>query len=233
MSNLPSNIFERYNLPLDYSIKLAQKKDDLDIFEYTHSISKKYIYGFLIVIYPVSILLMLPAGYSAWKVWHKSIVFESGIKLLSSPDLIGWLYIILQAAKFALLLLAICIFSYVLTFIGLKSYYQQIASSNDETIIPDHWIVKYREQVVGEIIFNQKISYSRLLCLSIHPRHRNFGLGSYLLWIALHDVDKPVYLLCRPKMQNFYRRIGFVSLTCQQIPMSLKLALWYKVMGFS
>ena len=230
MSNLNNRIFESHSLPSGYTVKRAEEEDILGIlkYEWFDNTALKLVWAFM---FPVHILIFLPGGYSAWKKLHRSIVFETGIEPLSNPDFAGWLYILFTASKFALLLFATnMFFIFVMFYCFYVYYYQSLADSNECNYIPNHWIVKHRNKIVGEVKLRENNAYLKLNSLSIHPRHRNRGIGSYLLWTAIKDIDKPVYLLCASGMQSFYRRFGFVSVSHRETPVALKPAFGYKVM---
>ena len=113
MSNFDQQEFKSYSLPPDYHIRLATKQDYWAIYK-CRLLSYEIVKYCLACIYFISVLLMMPACYSKWEILQKSIAFESGTLPPSSLNLSGWLYILFEASKFALLTSAIIIGTFFL-----------------------------------------------------------------------------------------------------------------------
>lgn len=47
--------------------------------------------------------------------------------------------------------------------------------------------------------------------LLVAPEQRNQGLASALVRHAMSTVDGPVWLFCKPELESFYHRLGFVA----------------------
>ena len=212
----------------NYEIRLANHKDITALLKY--DFFNKLILYFLIAVYFIGFLFSIPAGYSSWKQIHKSFAFELGIEALTSPNLSDWLYILYKALIFALIFPLLMIMSFSCTYLFAYLYYKKLFYFNLHNNIYRYWIVKYHNEIVGKAIFRVSKNYSRLCLLSIQAKYQNRGLGSLLLNQAMKYVRKPIYLMCFPKLQKFYRRLGFVSLSWQQIPLELKSVPWVKVM---
>lgn len=59
--------------------------------------------------------------------------------------------------------------------------------------------------------------------LVVATRWRDRGLGSYLTKHLLQQATEPLYLECLGKrLEQFYTRLGFVPITWQELPKSLK-----------
>ncbi|MGE5657797.1 MAG: GNAT family N-acetyltransferase [Actinomycetota bacterium] len=59
--------------------------------------------------------------------------------------------------------------------------------------------------------------------LVVATRWRDRGLGSYLAKHLLQQATEPLYLECLGKqLEQFYTRLGFVPITWQELPKSLK-----------
>ncbi|KAF3887841.1 MULTISPECIES: GNAT family N-acetyltransferase [Nostocales] len=86
------------------------------------------------------------------------------------------------------------------------------------------WVVEHKQQIVGWASLLMQTNYTVLSTIYIDPKHRLQGVGSHLLWRCLKNVRKPVYLICYPHLQGFYARIGFVSLSKQDMPKELQFS---------
>lgn len=231
MNNSNSTEFESYSLPPGYIVRQEKAKDTLKLFEYEFSSNKRLISSFFIALFPISILSMIPAGYASWKALHRSLVFDGGIEQLDFPDFGGWVYILYKASLFGLTIPLIALISYYVTYLSFALFCK--LQSNPEKNISNNWVAKYENRIVGQAKFDVDKNYSRLMCISIHPRHQNLGLGSCLLNTAIQNTRRPVYLLCFPRLQSFYRRLGFARLPWRQIPWKLKPVPGIKVMKLS
>ncbi|WP_424096170.1 GNAT family N-acetyltransferase [Moorena producens] len=58
--------------------------------------------------------------------------------------------------------------------------------------------------------------------LVVAPKWRNQGLGSYLMENLIKEATQPLYLECMGWLTPFYTRFGFVSVSWQDLPKSLK-----------
>lgn len=220
MSNFEQQVSKNFSLPPGYIIKLATKQDYWNIYKF-ELLSSKVSLWFIGFLYPISTVLMLPAGYTEWKMLQRSIAFEQGTQLLNSPDLLGWLYILLESLKFALFIPVILLCSFLASYLISYLLFNLRLNSRKTGKVYSHWIIKYRNQVVGHIKLKTDKRYSRITLLSIYPQHRNLGLGSYLVWKAIRNTKRPIYLACLPRLQSFYHRFGFVSLSKQRVPLEL------------
>lgn len=118
MSDFDRKAFDCYNLPPGYSIRIAKNKDTLDILKYEF-FSDKIVLHYLAYTYPISILFMLPAGYTVWEILQKNMAFELGIEPLKNPNFTDWLYIVFEASKFALTIPIVYIVSFLLIYLSL------------------------------------------------------------------------------------------------------------------
>lgn len=89
------------------------------------------------------------------------------------------------------------------------------------------WLIENNGLVVGYGLMSHHKTYSILSSLYIAPTHRNQRLGSFLLKriIENYNNNKPLYLFCQSNLVGFYQRLGFVSVSRQQLPLKIRFSL--------
>ncbi|WP_013325029.1 GNAT family N-acetyltransferase [Gloeothece verrucosa] len=84
-------------------------------------------------------------------------------------------------------------------------------------------VIEYKGEIIacGQLrTFEQA---QELGSLVVSKKWRNQGLGSYLTRNLIKIAQKPLYLECLgSRRANFYSRFGFVSVSWQELPRSLK-----------
>lgn len=58
--------------------------------------------------------------------------------------------------------------------------------------------------------------------LVVLPAWQNRGLGSYLVKHLIAQSTQPLYLECASRLEGFYIRFGFVSISWREVPSPLK-----------
>jgi GNAT superfamily N-acetyltransferase len=75
-------------------------------------------------------------------------------------------------------------------------------------------IATHRGRIVGGVQLNLHQKQITLAGLYVSPRHRNRGLGSYLVNYILSQASlpiHPIYVIAIPSLEKFYTRLGFVK----------------------
>lgn len=85
------------------------------------------------------------------------------------------------------------------------------------------WVIQYEEQIVAIGRLRNLINAQELASLFVAPTWRSQGLGTYLAQHLIKQATQPLYLKCRAdKLVPFYSRLGFVPVSWQTLPKSLK-----------
>lgn len=85
------------------------------------------------------------------------------------------------------------------------------------------WVIECEGQVVACGQLRQFADAQELGSLVVAPRWRDRGLGSLLTQHLIHQASQPLYLECLgTRLAQFYRRFGFVPVSWQELPRSLK-----------
>jgi N-acetylglutamate synthase-like GNAT family acetyltransferase len=84
-------------------------------------------------------------------------------------------------------------------------------------------IAKDGDEIIGCIRIKELENCLELGSLVIRPQYRNIGIGSKLIKkILARETRRPVYLLCRAQMSDFYSRGGFSEIDINFAPDALK-----------
>ncbi len=82
--------------------------------------------------------------------------------------------------------------------------------------MPGFFVYELKEEVVGYIIFEKIEEYVHIINISVHPLHRNKGIGSSLLQFCINCSAKKsatsIFLEVREKekdVQKLYKMHGF------------------------
>ncbi|MGL5941689.1 MAG: GNAT family N-acetyltransferase [Waterburya sp.] len=228
MNKFNIEYFQSYSLPSGYTIRPARKQDYSKIYRQFFSIGQNvYFLGFLSFF--ISLFFTIPLGYSDWQMLQKSIQFEGG-QPLEKPNFTGFIFIIFRAIPQSLMFVVITIIVSIFISYLLNSHLYNLFVLRNQENNPNYWIILYRNKIVGVTMIKMEKHYSKLLFLLIQPKHRKQGLGSYLLYKATENAQKPIYLFCFAKLESFYRRLGFISIGRRQIPAELRPGFFDKVM---
>ena len=61
-----------------------------------------------------------------------------------------------------------------------------------------------------------------LASLAVLPAHQGTGVGGALVWTLISRTPGPLYLRCASHNEGYYHRFGFMTLTPEQMPPSLR-----------
>jgi N-acetylglutamate synthase-like GNAT family acetyltransferase len=80
--------------------------------------------------------------------------------------------------------------------------------------------VDEQDQVIatGQIKPHQKGTLWELASIAVVEEHRGEGLARAIIERLLTDSPRPLYLTCRSRLQPFYQKFGFRSLSYDEMP---------------
>ena len=62
-----------------------------------------------------------------------------------------------------------------------------------------------------------------LASLGVHPEYRRYGIGSQMIQKLLQTYPtRPLYVICFPEMEEFYRKSGFEKIAGSDLPPILR-----------
>lgn len=70
----------------------------------------------------------------------------------------------------------------------------------------------------GQIKPHHKGEILELASIAVVEEHRGQGLARAMIEHLLKDSPRPLYLTCRSRLQPFYQKFGFRTLTYQEMP---------------
>jgi len=57
-----------------------------------------------------------------------------------------------------------------------------------------------------------------LASIAVHPKHRNQGVASAIIENLLADSPRPLYLMCRSRLEPLYQKFGFHAIYYEEMP---------------
>jgi amino-acid N-acetyltransferase len=85
------------------------------------------------------------------------------------------------------------------------------------------WVIECQNELVACGQLRNFSGAQELSSLVVIPAWRKRGLGSYLTTHLIQEATEPLYLECLgDKLARFYTRFGFVAVSLQDVPPSLK-----------
>ena len=94
------------------------------------------------------------------------------------------------------------------------------------------WKIECNGQIVACGQLRDFTDTQELGSLVVKPNWRNRGLGTYLTDRLIQQADRPLYLECLgQKLAQFYSRFGFVPVSWQELPQSLKFKFGITLLG--
>ena len=80
--------------------------------------------------------------------------------------------------------------------------------------------VDEQEQVIatGQIKPHQKREILELASIAVVDEHRGEGLARAIIERLLQNSPRPIYLTCRSRLQPFYQKFGFRTLSYEEMP---------------
>ncbi len=70
----------------------------------------------------------------------------------------------------------------------------------------------------GQIKPHQKGAILELASIAVVEEHRGEGMARAIIEHLLKDSPRPLYLTCRSRLQTFYQKFGFQTLSYQEMP---------------
>lgn len=94
------------------------------------------------------------------------------------------------------------------------------------------WVIECEDKLVGCGQLRNFSGAQELSSLVVVPQWRQHGLGTYLTTHLIQEATKPLYLECLgEKLVIFYTRFGFVPVSWQDVPKSLKFKFGLPQLG--
>ncbi|MGB7445243.1 MAG: GNAT family N-acetyltransferase [Coleofasciculaceae cyanobacterium] len=85
------------------------------------------------------------------------------------------------------------------------------------------WLIESDSKIVACGQLRSFSGAQELGSLVVKKAWRNRGLGTLLTQHLIHEASQPLYLECLGKnLREFYSRLGFVPVSLQEVPPSLK-----------
>ncbi len=80
--------------------------------------------------------------------------------------------------------------------------------------------VDAQDQIIamGQIKPHTKGEIHELASIAVAPEYRGQGLARAIIEYLLKDSPRPLYLTCRSKLEPFYEKFGFRTLTYEEMP---------------
>lgn len=85
-----------------------------------------------------------------------------------------------------------------------------------------YWVVEYNQLLVACVALNSYSTHSELCYLFVKSAWRSQGIGSYLVKHIIQEAAPPLYLVCKPKLLQFYTLMGFLQIPWENLPGIIK-----------
>ncbi len=86
------------------------------------------------------------------------------------------------------------------------------------------WVIASPQEIIACGQLRSFTGAQELGSLVVKPKWRDRGLGSYLAQHLVKQATQPLYIECLgKKLPQFYAHLGFVSVSWQDLPKSLKI----------
>ena len=76
-----------------------------------------------------------------------------------------------------------------------------------------------------------------LASIAVHPKYRNRGVARAIIEYLLADGPRPLYLMCRSRLEPLYKKFGFRAISYEEMPRYFqrisKLAGWVEMVARS
>ena len=94
------------------------------------------------------------------------------------------------------------------------------------------WLIECNNEIVACGQLRDFKETQELGSLVVKSNWRNKGLATYLTNHLIEQADRPLYLECLgKKLTQFYTRFGFVPVSWQELPQSLKFKFGVTLLG--
>ena len=107
----------------------------------------------------------------------------------------------------------------VLSLLTLKDYWQ-ISQS-----LTNFWVVECGGEVLGCAKLLRYSTHSEAYLVCVDAASRGQGYGSFLVRGLKEEATLPLYLASQPHRARFYRRLGFVTVPSDTLPMLIRSRL--------
>jgi GNAT superfamily N-acetyltransferase len=85
------------------------------------------------------------------------------------------------------------------------------------------WVLEKKGKLIAAVVFEFRRSHSTLMFLEVARSSRGQGFGSHLMQqLYPHVGPKPIYVVPRPQVIDFYQKNGFSICSPQQCPGTLR-----------
>jgi N-acetylglutamate synthase-like GNAT family acetyltransferase len=84
------------------------------------------------------------------------------------------------------------------------------------------WVVYFNKVNVGVAKISRMKNYVSLNKLEVDANHQRRGLGTELLKCVISETAQPIYLVCAPDLEIFYRRLGFTTIANRKLPFLMR-----------
>lgn len=195
----------------DYIIRPANAQDKLKLQKLLWSFTKEESLGYEIALF-LSILKPLIISCVIL-----SLLIALGIFLLPFSSLL----------KLAIAIVIFVIFAYSADLIRHLLYLFGEAWFNWQK----YWVLEVGKagqrdhQLIGCAALSKRGDFAAIYQLYISPSYRSIGLGQELMNRLIQQANYlPIYLVCKPKMQEFYARLKFKPVNWQELPDELQIS---------
>jgi amino-acid N-acetyltransferase len=87
----------------------------------------------------------------------------------------------------------------------------------------NYWLIECNSHLVAYGAVSSYKTHSVISNLYVNPAWRGQGLGSSLIRHLIGQATRPLYLVCKPKMIQFYENFGFVPAPWHELPPPMKV----------
>ena len=89
----------------------------------------------------------------------------------------------------------------------------------------NYWLIECNSRLVAYGAVSNYKTHSVISNVYVKPDWRDKGLDSSLVRHLIQQSTKPLYLVCKPKMIQFYENFGFVQVPWQELPSPMRVKL--------
>ncbi len=94
------------------------------------------------------------------------------------------------------------------------------------------WSIEYDNEIIACGQLRDFTDTQELGSLVVKSTWRDRGLGTYLTKHLIQQADRPLYVECLgKKLAQFYNRLGFIPVSWQELPQSLKFKFGITLLG--
>uniref|UniRef100_A0A832H1R2 N-acetyltransferase n=1 Tax=Oscillatoriales cyanobacterium SpSt-402 TaxID=2282168 RepID=A0A832H1R2_9CYAN len=85
-----------------------------------------------------------------------------------------------------------------------------------------YWVVEHNQRPVACAALSHFGDFCVLYHVVVEKQWRRRSLATCLIRQFMKDVQQPIYLVCKPKLIDFYARLGFMSVSWKHLSKPLK-----------